>query len=184
MSTGETRPETLRCSFCGKSQHDVAKLVKSGAACICDDCVWLCLCILVKPQRWKDWLFEEVIAFMRSWFETAKAVASDAEERLRPARQESPGDDARVQPEPQKDPVSADGAKAETLYCSFCGTSQYEVAKLIAGPTIFICDDCVWIGMEILADLPDDIPPEFYDDVVAFMRDGGPAATVEDDGAG
>ena len=36
----------------------------------------------------------------------------------------------------------------QTLYCSFCGKSQYEVSKLIAGPTVFICDECVgsaWI---------------------------------------
>ena len=29
------------------------------------------------------------------------------------------------------------------LYCSFCGKSQHEVKKLIAGPTVFICDECV-----------------------------------------
>ena len=32
---------------------------------------------------------------------------------------------------------------ANTLYCSFCGKSQHEVDKLIAGPTVFICDECV-----------------------------------------
>ena len=31
-----------------------------------------------------------------------------------------------------------------TLYCSFCGKSQHEVRKLIAGPTVFICDECVY----------------------------------------
>jgi ATP-dependent Clp protease ATP-binding subunit ClpX len=30
-----------------------------------------------------------------------------------------------------------------TLYCSFCGKSQQEVRKLIAGPTVFICDECI-----------------------------------------
>jgi ATP-dependent Clp protease ATP-binding subunit ClpX len=30
-----------------------------------------------------------------------------------------------------------------TLYCSFCGKSQQEVRKLIAGPTVYICDECV-----------------------------------------
>ena len=30
-----------------------------------------------------------------------------------------------------------------TLYCSFCGKSQHEVRKLIAGATVFICDECV-----------------------------------------
>src|SRR5262245_60536784 len=31
----------------------------------------------------------------------------------------------------------------KTLYCSFCGKSQHEVRKLIAGPTVYICDECV-----------------------------------------
>ena len=34
-----------------------------------------------------------------------------------------------------------------TLYCSFCGKSQHEVRKLIAGPTVFICDECVELCM-------------------------------------
>jgi hypothetical protein len=42
--------------------------------------------------------------------------------------------------------LSAAGAMASepsnTLYCSFCGKSQHEVRKLIAGPTVFICDEC------------------------------------------
>jgi ATP-dependent Clp protease ATP-binding subunit ClpX len=37
-----------------------------------------------------------------------------------------------------------------TLYCSFCGKSQHEVRKLIAGPTVFICDECVELCMDII----------------------------------
>jgi ATP-dependent Clp protease ATP-binding subunit ClpX len=37
-----------------------------------------------------------------------------------------------------------------TLYCSFCGKSQHEVGKLIAGPTVFICNECVELCMEII----------------------------------
>ncbi len=37
-----------------------------------------------------------------------------------------------------------------TLYCSFCGKSQHEVRKLIAGPTVFICDECVRLCMDII----------------------------------
>ena len=36
------------------------------------------------------------------------------------------------------------------LYCSFCGKSQHEVRKLIAGPTVFICDECVELCMDII----------------------------------
>ncbi len=38
----------------------------------------------------------------------------------------------------------------QTLYCSFCGKSQHEVKKLIAGPTVFICDECVKLCMDII----------------------------------
>jgi ATP-dependent protease Clp ATPase subunit len=36
-----------------------------------------------------------------------------------------------------------------TLYCSFCGKSQHEVRKLIVGPTVFICDECVVLCVSI-----------------------------------
>ena len=39
-----------------------------------------------------------------------------------------------------------------TLYCSFCGKSQHEVRKLIAGPTVFICDECVNLCMDIIGE--------------------------------
>ena len=38
----------------------------------------------------------------------------------------------------------------QTLYCSFCGKSQREVRKLIAGPTVYICDECVELCMDII----------------------------------
>ena len=37
-----------------------------------------------------------------------------------------------------------------TLYCSFCSKSQHEVRKLIAGPTVFVCDECVELCMDII----------------------------------
>ena len=45
--------------------------------------------------------------------------------------------------------VSGNDTK-NTLYCSFCGKSQHEVRKLIAGPTVFICDECVELCMDII----------------------------------
>ncbi|MBI1383750.1 MAG: ATP-dependent Clp protease ATP-binding subunit ClpX [Rhizobiales bacterium] len=41
-------------------------------------------------------------------------------------------------------------SEKNTLYCSFCGKSQHEVRKLIAGPTVFICDECVELCMDII----------------------------------
>ena len=45
---------------------------------------------------------------------------------------------------------SSNGGAKNTLYCSFCGKSQHEVRKLIAGPTVFICDECVELCMDII----------------------------------
>ncbi|MEL6571962.1 MAG: ATP-dependent Clp protease ATP-binding subunit ClpX [Pseudomonadota bacterium] len=45
---------------------------------------------------------------------------------------------------------SSNNDSKNTLYCSFCGKSQHEVRKLIAGPTVFICDECVELCMDII----------------------------------
>jgi ATP-dependent Clp protease ATP-binding subunit ClpX len=45
---------------------------------------------------------------------------------------------------------SGSSGSKNTLYCSFCGKSQHEVRKLIAGPTVFICDECVELCMDII----------------------------------
>ena len=46
--------------------------------------------------------------------------------------------------------ISDSGDSKNTLFCSFCGKSQHEVRKLIAGPTVFICDECVELCMDII----------------------------------
>ncbi len=46
--------------------------------------------------------------------------------------------------------ATSDSDSKNTLYCSFCGKSQHEVRKLIAGPTVFICDECVELCMDII----------------------------------
>jgi len=50
----------------------------------------------------------------------------------------------------QMNKSTVDGESKNTLYCSFCGKSQHEVRKLIAGPTVFICDECVELCMDII----------------------------------
>ena len=42
------------------------------------------------------------------------------------------------------------GDSGKLLYCSFCGKSQNEVRKLIAGPSVFICDECVDLCNDII----------------------------------
>ena len=53
------------------------------------------------------------------------------------------------------------GSSSEkVLYCSFCGKSQHEVKKLIAGPSVFICDECIELCNDIIRD---EIPAEGAD---------------------
>jgi len=53
------------------------------------------------------------------------------------------------------------GSSSEkVLYCSFCGKSQHEVKKLIAGPSVFICDECIELCNDIIRD---EVPVETGD---------------------
>ena len=45
---------------------------------------------------------------------------------------------------------SGSGSGDKVLYCSFCGKSQHEVKKLIAGPSVFVCDECVELCNDII----------------------------------
>ena len=49
---------------------------------------------------------------------------------------------------------SSGGDSKNTLYCSFCGKSPHDVRKLIAGPTVFICDECGELCMAIIREEP------------------------------
>ena len=48
------------------------------------------------------------------------------------------------------DETTSSGDDGKLLYCSFCGKSQHEVRKLIAGPSVFICDECVDLCNDII----------------------------------
>ncbi|WP_434359509.1 ATP-dependent protease ATP-binding subunit ClpX [Parasalinivibrio latis] len=53
-----------------------------------------------------------------------------------------------------------DGGSGKLLYCSFCGKSQHEVRKLIAGPSVYICDECVDLCNDIIREEIKDIAPK------------------------
>ena len=53
-----------------------------------------------------------------------------------------------------------DGDSGKLLYCSFCGKSQHEVRKLIAGPSVFICDECVELCNDIIREEIQEIAPK------------------------
>ena len=55
---------------------------------------------------------------------------------------------------------SGDGDNGKLLYCSFCGKSQHEVRKLIAGPSVFVCDECVDLCNDIIREEIKEISPK------------------------
>ena len=64
---------------------------------------------------------------------------------------------------PQKKPLES-AAKVDGLVCSFCGKHQKEVRKLIAGPSVYICDECVGLCAEILMEEGDQWRNQFCQD--------------------
>lgn len=56
--------------------------------------------------------------------------------------------------------ISVKDGKDNTLYCSFCGKSQHEVKKLIAGPAVYVCDECVELCNDIIRDEVEEAAPK------------------------
>ncbi|MBP8065471.1 MAG: ATP-dependent Clp protease ATP-binding subunit ClpX, partial [Aeromonadaceae bacterium] len=57
------------------------------------------------------------------------------------------------------DKRKGEGDHGKLLYCSFCGKSQHEVRKLIAGPSVYICDECVDLCNDIISEEIREIMP-------------------------
>lgn len=61
--------------------------------------------------------------------------------------------------------------QAKTIYCSFCGKSQHEVRTIIAGPTVYICDECVTLCAGICDDKrAEDVAKNLIGKVLKFKR--------------
>ena len=77
-----------------------------------------------------------------------------------------------------------------TLYCSFCGKSQHEVRKLIAGPTVFICDECVELCKDIIQEEKKSSLGKSHDgipmpkEICKVLDDYVPRLRVSEDAAG
>jgi hypothetical protein len=104
----------LRCSFCGKHQREVRKLIAGPTVYVCDECIKLC----------------------------NEIIAEEAE------RGDLPPVEAAPRPKRERE---VDKSR-QTLCCSFCGKHQREVRKLIAGPTVYICDECIGLCNDIIAE--------------------------------
>src|SRR5690606_39882597 len=57
---------------------------------------------------------------------------------------------SKTDPFMTEDRQGRSGDSSKILYCSFCGKSQHEVRKLIAGPSVYICDECVELCNDII----------------------------------
>jgi ATP-dependent protease Clp ATPase subunit len=57
------------------------------------------------------------------------------------------------------------GETKKPLHCTFCGKSQHDVRKLIAGPTVFICDECVELCMDIIREENKSSPGKSHDGI-------------------
>ncbi len=72
-----------------------------------------------------------------------------AAERIAAAREAAAA--ARTGVGPEQDRRAPEGeAGSESLYCSFCGKGRHDVAKLVAGPDVFICDECVELCADVV----------------------------------
>jgi hypothetical protein len=83
-------------------------------------------------------------------------------------------DAAKPRPIAENTHSSAQGSEAarqKTLYCSFCGKSQYDVRRLIAGPAVYICDECVDLALDFVDDLKDE-------DLLRLMQDEKDSARI------
>ncbi|MBE9549266.1 MAG: ATP-dependent Clp protease ATP-binding subunit ClpX [Proteobacteria bacterium] len=86
------------------------------------------------------------------------------------------------------DQENSSSESSKILYCSFCGKSQHEVRKLIAGPSVYICDECVELCNDIIREELDDvetgereklpIPREIHDFLNEFVIGQGKAKKV------
>jgi hypothetical protein len=88
-------------------------------------------------------------------------------EAARPRAAEEPA----PSPAGARGPATPEPAAARTLFCSFCGKSQHEVKKLIAGPSVYICDECVDLCVDIIRE-------EGEYRVFRLLKEGGDSASA------
>jgi ATP-dependent protease Clp ATPase subunit len=116
--------DDFHCSFCGKRRREVTRLISGPRVFICNECVGLCREILgPRPPE--------------------PVEAGDAPERTTA--------DLPAQPMSEDEEITAEKKPPDDRHCSFCGKLNTQVAKLIAGPTVYICNECVAFCEEIVA---------------------------------
>jgi len=122
--------DDFHCSFCGKRRREVRKLISGPRVFICNECVVLCREIIGPPPP---------------------VDASKPPERTTA--------DLPAQPLPDDEDVTAEKKPPDEMHCSFCGKLKTEVARLVTGPTLYICDQCVELCEDIIAEELEQNPP-------------------------
>ena len=117
--------DDFHCSFCGKRRREVRKLISGGRVFICNECVVRCRDILGPPP--------------------APSPAETGE----PERTTG---DLPAQALLDDEDVTAEKKPPDEQHCSFCGKLKTDVAKLVTGPTVYICNECVALCEDILAE--------------------------------
>jgi ATP-dependent protease Clp ATPase subunit len=115
--------DDFHCSFCGKRQREVRKLISGPRVFICNECVVLC---------------REIIG------PTAPVET--------PGQPERTTADFPAQPAPEDEDVTAKKKPPDDRHCSFCAKDRSEVVRIVAGPTVYICNECIGLCEDILAE--------------------------------
>ena len=120
------------CSFCGKRRLEVRKLISGPRVFICNECVVQCRQIIGPrpPSREAD----------TSYLERTT-------------------EDLPAQPQSDDEDVTAEKKPPDEKHCSFCRKLKTDVAKLVSGPTVYICNECVELCEDVIAADPDLDPP-------------------------
>jgi ATP-dependent protease Clp ATPase subunit len=125
--------DDFHCSFCGKRRSEVRKLVSGPRVFICNECVVLCRDI-IGPRP-------------------APSVTE-------PSQPERTTADLPAQLMTDDEDVTAEKKPPDESHCSFCAKLKTEVTKLVTGPTVHICNECVELCEDILAEDLAPNPPE------------------------
>jgi hypothetical protein len=131
------------CSFCGKHAREVRHLagVSGRGVRICDECIGLCLDIYADEAGLAP-THQPVPSFAvddagESEFDSIAATIARGNPSM---SQEAIADFVRAMLQPPNKPLPP---RPQEIVCSFCDAHQKTVAKMVAGPTVYICDNCV-----------------------------------------
>jgi len=122
--------DDFHCSFCGKRRREVRKLISGPRVFICNECV------------------------VRS-----REIIGPQPPLEAPRQPERTTADLPAQTLPDDEDVTAERKPPDEMHCSFCGKLKTEVARLVAGPTVYICDECVSLSEDIMAAELEQNPP-------------------------